>query len=117
MPLLTLALVLVSVGMICTGQLLFKLVGLRLQAGIPILDYRVLSVAGISIVIYGLATLLWIYVLKTTPLTKAYPYMALSFVLIPIASVVLYSEQVRPMYVLGTALIVAGVLLTSISSN
>ena len=90
MPLLTLMLILLTVGMICAGQILFKLVGLRLQAGIPILDYRVLSIGSVSLVIYGFATLLWIYVLKTTPLTKAYPYMALCFVLVPVASVVLF---------------------------
>jgi len=114
LPILTL--ILATVAMICGGQLLFKLVGLRLQQGVPPLDFRVLSITLLSFAIYGLATLLWIYVLKSTPLTTAYPYMALCFVVVPLASVFFFSEQVRPMYFVGTALVVVGVLVTSLST-
>ena len=107
-----LALVLCSVLMIAAGQVLFKLLGLRLQAGVPILEPRMLGIALGSVAIYGMATLLWIYVLKTLPLTRAYPFMALSFVLVPLGGVLFFSEAVRPMYVAGLVLIVAGVVLT-----
>lgn len=107
-------LVLLSVLMICAGQLLFKLVGLRIQSVGNVLDVRVWGVGFIAISIYGAATLIWIYVLRTMPLTKAYPYMALSFVLVPLFGVLLFSEQVRPMYLLGSGLIVLGVIVTTI---
>ena len=111
MPTANLTLILLSVMMICVGQLLFKLVGLRLQAGISALDIRVAGFGILAMAIYAAATLIWIYVLRTTPLTKAYPYMAISFVIVPVASIWLYSEQVRPQYVAGAALIVLGVIL------
>lgn len=112
-----LILILLSVGMICCGQLLFKVVGLRIQSGFSVLDPRTLAFTALSFLIYASATILWIYVLRTVPLTKAYPYMALSFVLVPLFSVLLFSESVRPQYLVGTGLIVAGVVLTTFASR
>jgi drug/metabolite transporter (DMT)-like permease len=107
-------LVLLSVLMVCAGQLLFKLVGLRLNAGLALFDSKVWTVAILSMVIYGSATVLWIAVLRTVPLVKAYPYMALSFVLVPLGSIFFYSEKVQWTYAIGAALIVVGVMLTTL---
>jgi drug/metabolite transporter (DMT)-like permease len=115
MPLSTLALILTSVAMICSGQLLFKAVGQKLQAGYAVTSPGVVLLAGVAVGIYGLATLLWIHVLRTVPLTKAYPFMALSFVAVPLGSIAFFSEHVRPQYVVGTTLIIAGVVITSLS--
>lgn len=105
-------LILTSVAMICAGQILFKLVGQKLAAGAPVLSGPVLGTMAVALVIYGTATLLWVYVLKTVPLTKAYPFMALSFVAVPALSVALLSERVTPQYAVGSILIVAGVIIT-----
>jgi len=117
MPLTTLMLILSSVAMICSGQLLFKALGKKLHEGLAVTDPGVAALAVLAIGIYGLATLLWIYVLRTVPLTKAYPFMALSFVIVPIGSILFFSEQVRLQYVIGTALIVAGVVITTLSKG
>lgn len=117
MSILNFVLVLISVGMVCTGQLMFKLVGSRLGQGMQILDPRVVGIALGSFALYGLATLLWIYVLRSTPITKAYPYMALSFVLVPIGGVFFFSESIKPLYILGMALIVAGIILTAVAGS
>lgn len=107
-----LSLVLCSVLMVVAGQLLFKLLGLKIQRGIALLEPRLIGIALTACVIYATATVLWIYLLRTLPLTKAYPFMALSFVLVPLGGVLFFSEAVRLPYMLGVALIVAGVLLT-----
>lgn len=117
MSLIQTTLVLLSVLMVCTGQLLFKLVGLRLSAGLALLDPKVWTIAILSMVIYGSATVLWIAVLRTVPLVKAYPYMALSFVLVPLGSIFFYSEKVQWTYAVGTVLIVFGVVLTTLQSR
>lgn len=106
-------LVLISVLMICAGQLIFKLVGVRIQSGLSFLDAKVWTIAFVAMVIYGSATVLWIAVLRTVPLVKAYPYMALSFVLVPLGSIFLYSERVQWTYGVGTIFIVLGVILTT----
>ena len=116
-PTANLLLTLFSVALICVGQVLFKVVGIRLQQGGHWMDLRIGLIAGIALGIYAFATLLWIHVLRTTPLSKAYPYMALSFVVVPIASVLIFSEQVRPQYLIGSTLIVLGVVVTHLSSN
>jgi drug/metabolite transporter (DMT)-like permease len=110
-------LILTSVLMVCTGQLLFKLVGMRLHSGLSLTDPKVWGIAIISIAIYGGATILWIAILRTVPLVKAYPYMALSFVLVPLGSILLYSEKVQWTYALGALLIVLGVVLTTLQSR
>jgi drug/metabolite transporter (DMT)-like permease len=105
-------LILLSVGMICAGQVLFKVTGQKLATGHAALSPQVVAIMAIAISIYGSATLLWVHVLKSVPLTKAYPFMALSFVLVPAMGVAFLSERVTPQYVLGAALIVVGVLVS-----
>lgn len=114
MSLLQTSLILLSVLMIAIGQLLFKLVGLRLQAGLSLLDAKVWTIAIMSMAIYGGATVLWIAILRTVPLVKAYPYMALSFVLVPLGSIFFYSEKVQWTYAFGATLIMLGVILTTV---
>lgn len=114
-PLLWLGLLLTPL-MISAGQVLFKLTGGRVEArgdgGIggllrTLLDpYLLLAFA-----IYGSATLLWVHVLRHMPLSQAYPFMALSFVLVPIASLLFFGETLGPRYWLGAGLIVAGMLV------
>lgn len=117
MTMLQTVLILVSVLMVCAGQLLFKLVGLRIQSGLTLLDAKVWTIAFGAMVIYGCATVLWIAILRTVPLVKAYPYMALSFVLVPLGSIFLYSEKVHWTYLLGALFIVMGVVLTTLQAR
>lgn len=103
---------LISVAMICAGQLIFKWIGLQLHAGAPFTQPNIFLAGFGSMLLYGLATLLWIFVLRTTPLSAAYPFMALSFVLVPIGSKIFFSERISPSYAIGLALIVIGVVVT-----
>lgn len=70
-------------------------------------------VFGLALFIYGIATLLWISLLRYVPLNKAYVFMALSFVLVPIASYYIFSEQITVGYWIGVALIVSGVIVAA----
>jgi len=63
--------------------------------------------------LYGAATLLWIYLLQTIPLSRAYPFAALGFVLVPAAGVLLFGERISGMYVGGAVFVVTGLLLIS----
>lgn len=114
MSALQFALILISVLMVCSGQLLFKLVGLRMHAGSSLLEPKVWMIAVLSMIIYGSATVLWVAVLRHVPLVKAYPYMALSFVLVPLGSIYFYSERVQWTYAAGAALIMLGVVITTL---
>ncbi len=105
---------LLCLGCVCAisaGQLLFKKAGILLSTDHGWLDSPVLLTVGLAAVIYGSATLLWIYLLKDVTLSRAYMIFALSFVLVPIASVYFYGEKLGWGYVVGTALILLGLLV------
>ncbi len=55
------------------------------------------------------STICWLYVLRVAPLSIAYGLTSLTYVLILMASVFLFGEQVRRLHVVGTVLIVIGI--------
>lgn len=65
---------------------------------------------------YASATVLWVYVLRTIPLNKAYPFVALSFIFVPILAYFLFRETISITYMIGMVLIVLGISLTGIAS-
>ena len=58
-------------------------------------------------------TLLWILALSKLHLSAAYPYLAISYVLIFIASILIWNEPVSAGKVLGYSLIVTGIVVVS----
>ena len=64
-----------------------------------------------SVLLLGLAMLVWLRVLQTTPIGLAYPMMSLNFILVAIAARWLWQEPVSLRHALGIVLIVAGVAL------
>ena len=56
------------------------------------------------------STLCWLYVLRVAPLSRAYGLTSLTYVLILVASVVFFGEHVRKVHIVGTLLIVAGIV-------
>ena len=58
---------------------------------------------------YLSATFLWVFALRETPLSSAYPYMALAFVLVPAGAVFFYGESLNFRYFIGLTLVIAGI--------
>jgi len=107
-----LLLVIASVVLIACGQVLFKYVALlSVTSAHPWSDPKTLAFGVASLAVYGIATLLWIWVLREVPLSQAYPLMALSFVLVPAAGALIFGERVTLTYGIGVSLIVLGVVL------
>lgn len=106
-----LAAVVFCVCLISLGQVLFKYVGLMSTRAHGGLDTRTVLSAMVALGIYGVATLVWIYLLRSIELSKAYPFMALSFVVVPLAAAVFYGETIAPAYYLGLLLIVSGIVV------
>jgi drug/metabolite transporter (DMT)-like permease len=100
-------------ALIALGQILFKLAsrgaGEADAAGLIGLARNPYLIA--ALVIYGFGTILWIYVLKTVPLNAAYPFMALSFCLVPALGYALLGEAMSWRLAAGVALIVAGLVV------
>ena len=100
---------------VAAGQLLFKRVasdvsGISGNAAILrhiMFDPWFLSATAL----YVGATLLWILALREIPLSKAYPFMALAFVLVPAGAVVFYGETLGLRYFVGLGLVLLGIAL------
>jgi len=99
-------------GIVCTGQLLL-MSGAQRLGGLGRLDFLLAAAVDLR-VLAGLAawiasTVFWLYVLQVAPLSRAYGLTSLTYVLVPLASVYIFGEQLRRLHVLGMLLIVIGV--------
>jgi multidrug transporter EmrE-like cation transporter len=108
----TAALILGAVVFSALGQLFLKS-GTRHLAGLGQLEFLLAAARDIR-VLSGLAawaasTLCWLYVLRVAPLSRAYGLSSLTYLLIPLASVCVFGEQLRRLHALGMGLIILGV--------
>jgi drug/metabolite transporter (DMT)-like permease len=74
-------------------------------------DWRVLSAAGATF----LAGVCWLLALQRLELGYAFPFMALSFVLIPVAATLFLGEPLQILQLVGLGLVVAGISITAIA--
>ncbi len=105
--------ILACVVIMTTGQILFKQVALNYNRIGTIADWGVLGILLLAAAMYAASTGLWVWALRTVELSKAYPYFALGFVLVPLFGAWMFNEILTGRYAIGVALIVAGVILTS----
>ena len=63
----------------------------------------------------ALAGACWMVAVQRLDLSYAYPFVALTFVLVPAASVLLFHESISLPQMLGLALIVIGVSITALT--
>jgi len=113
-----------SVAVIVTGQLLFKLAA-QSYVSVPghsllesVVDNR--KVAGLvllALTLYALSTVGWIYALRRVPLSIAYLFNAMSFILLPPLCNIFFGEPINRSYVYGATLIVLGIIVTLRGSN
>lgn len=104
---------LVCVIAISAGQLLFKRAGMEIEAVGGWVSFKVLLTVAIALSIYGGATLLWINLLRQVDLNKAYLFMALSFVIVPVASHFVFHEAITAGYLAGTTLVAIGLVVAT----
>lgn len=105
-----LALILITVTALAAGQVLFKLAAGSLSFGpgwqvTTLLEPRLV----VALVVYALATVLWLAVLRITPLKVAYPFVGLAFVLVPILGHFILGEAIGLNTFLGAGLILLGI--------
>lgn len=107
------ALTLACVIAISAGQILFKLAarGATGAAGFPWSLFNGYLFAALAL--YGAATLLWVWLLKTLPLNVAYPFVGLAFVIVPLAGAWLLNEPLDWRHLAGGVIIAIGVAVAS----
>ena len=110
---LEIVLIAATVLMMSAGQVLFKMVALRANEQQTYFALPVLSLLFVALAVYGAATLIWIRVLQTAPLSLAYAFVALSFVLVPLLGVVVFREALSLRFMIGAVVIVVGIIVAA----
>lgn len=108
---------LVFVLVLSGGQLLFKLAAVsaptvdKFGALMPLAKNPWLWAA---VILYGVSVVLWVIILQKIPLSTAYPFTALCFVIVPLAATALFQEPYSVKTLLGAALIMGGVYVSTL---
>jgi drug/metabolite transporter (DMT)-like permease len=101
------------------GQMLFKLAALSFSP----FGTTPLSLAGrlfqlvanpyfiAAMSLYFSLSVLWVWILTFTPLSRAYPFVALAFVLTPLLSHFVFMETLSLPFYFGVCFIVVGLIL------
>lgn len=114
MPLHSLLLTLLCVLLISAGQLLFS--AAARQWHVDGWSWATLSgflspIMLLALTVYGFATLLWVYVLRTVPLASAYALFSLAFLIVPVLAWLFLGEKLAVNTLVGGAIIVVGVIV------
>ena len=100
---------------ISIGQLLFKKAAAALPSAISLTDLLQNWWLMAALVLYGITTLGWVWVLRHAPLHLAYPFMGLAFLIVPTLAWTFLGEPLHWRTLAGGVLIMAGVALASTS--
>jgi drug/metabolite transporter (DMT)-like permease len=97
------------------GQLLFKTAALHLPGEAP-LATRLVSLLqnGFflgAVALYAALSVLWVWVLTFTPLSRAYPFVAIAFALTPVLGGLVFAEPLSARLLIGLVVIVGGLYL------
>jgi drug/metabolite transporter (DMT)-like permease len=105
-----------AVGM-SGGQVLFKLAALRFTGGGSIGERFLNLLQNVpflaALVFFGGLAILWVWILSFTPLSRAYPFVAIAFALTPLLGGVLFGEPISVRLVAGTIIILGGLFLVT----
>lgn len=96
---------------IAAGQILFKLSAIALKKNSSFFHAETLVLLFSAFALYGITTIAWVWVLQKIDLGKAYPLMALAFVIVPIASYFILGERFHTQYFVGIIFIIAGIVM------
>ena len=98
---------------ISLGQMLFKKAALSIPDAANWQHWVFNGWLITALALYGITTLLWIWVLRHAPLHLAYPFMGLAFLVVPVLAWALLGEPLTWQSLAGGALITGGVALAS----
>lgn len=107
----TLALILATILMLALGQVLFKFASGAIDFASP--KSLVTWPLVVAILMYGVATLAWLAVLARVPLSTAFPFYGLGFVLVPLLSALLLGEKLRLSTIVGGIIIMVGIIVST----
>ncbi|AKO96095.1 MAG: hypothetical protein RID15_10830 [Marinovum algicola] len=114
------ALIFASVALSALGQTCFKTgvgrVSFAETAGLVQKSLSLLLSPWVlgGLAFYGVGTVLWLFALRRIDLSLAYPFVAMSFVMVAASGVLVLGETLSLTRVLGMALIISGLLVMAV---
>ena len=93
------------------GQVLFKYAAILFKEAKSILYLPFLAYLTTALIVYGISASLWVYILQFVPLSRAYPFVAICFILVPAAGWLIFGEKLDLRYLIGIIFICIGVVL------
>lgn len=113
-----------SVISACAGQILFKKGMLLLGEQKLSTDFfnMLKSIVRIvfspvvfsGLILYAVSTLLWLFALSRTTLNYAYPYTALTFILVMASSWLIFSEALPSNRIVGGIVVCVGIIICAL---
>ena len=64
-----------------------------------------------ALVLYASALIMWLHVLSKVPLSTAYPILAITYVIVPVLSLIFFDESIHQSHLIGICLILVGVTI------
>lgn len=116
------AIILASVTLSALAQLCLKLGVDRAQSGAQATTgnalVAMLTSPGVilGLTLYGLGAVVWLFVLSRAPLSLAYPFVGLGFVMTAAIGAVVLGEQVTAGRIAGTVMIALGCIMVARSA-
>lgn len=113
-------LILLSIALTVTGQLLLKIGVDKISGKANPVSFAILLsraykspfiIGGISL--YAISALIWIYVLSKVSLSFAYPFLALNYVGIIFVSRMFLNESLDLLKLTGSGVIILGIIIIS----
>ena len=102
---------------IAVGQLLFKAAAGAIPSGAGATHWVFNGWLWAALALYGVMTLLWVWILRHAPLHIAYPFMGLAFIIVPLLAWAMLGEPLTWQTIVGGGLILAGVALASFGNQ
>jgi drug/metabolite transporter (DMT)-like permease len=108
MPVKYIFLTILNSSITITGQVLWKMAVMRTEGYSYKLIVNPLVIFGV--LAYGLSTVLWLYILSKIPFSVAYALTSTTYAFSLFAGYYIFHEGITPSKVIGTVLILTGVI-------
>jgi len=96
---------------IAVGQILFKLSAISLNESGTFFSVKTAALLFAAMSLYGMTSFVWVWGLQKVELSRIYPFMALSFILVPLGSYLFLGEKLQSQYLFGVAIIIVGIIV------
>ncbi|MEA2477418.1 MAG: hypothetical protein QOF16_1365 [Actinomycetota bacterium] len=115
----SLVLIVVSVAFATLGQFTLKAamneVGAHTSAGHTLMRAARIPKLWLGLALFGISAVFWLLVLSKVPLSVAYPFVGVSYIVVVLVSRFVLHEHVPGLRWLGVAVVAAGIALVGFS--